>query len=119
MPKIDSGQQVGVTDSKLDSAASACQDLWPYRAPSQGQQGQELTEAVKFAQCMRSHGLPTWPDPTIDSQSGRVQFVISASKDGITTTSPQVMAKAHTCEKGIPANMLPGSANGVEVTTTS
>ena len=32
----------------------------------------ETTER-KFAECMRSHGVPTWPDPTIDDH-GRPVF---------------------------------------------
>ncbi len=101
MPKITSGQQVGVSDSRLTAAQGACQDLWPYQAPTQAQQRQQLTDDVKFAQCMRSHGVPNFPDPT--SSDGRVEFVISVSRDGFDPHSPQIIAKAHECQYVLPA----------------
>jgi hypothetical protein len=109
-------QQLGISNSVFQSAQGACLSLWPYQAPAPTQQGQELTDALKFAQCMRSDGVPDWPDPTTDSGSGRVEFVISLSKDGINLKSPQITAKARVCERGVPASMLPGSPTGVKVT---
>ena len=101
MPKITSGQQVGVSDSRLTVAQGACQKLWPYQAPTQAQQRQQLTDDVKFAQCMRSHGLPNFPDPT--NSDGYVEFVISVSRDGFDPHSPQILAKAHECQHVLPA----------------
>jgi hypothetical protein len=109
-------QQLGVSDSRFNAAQTACQDLWPYQGPTRAQQGQELTDAVKFARCMRSHGVPTWPDPTTNPDSGRVEFVISISRDGFDVNSPQITAKASECEHGLPASVLPSSPDGVEVT---
>jgi hypothetical protein len=60
-----------------------------------------LAEYVRFAQCMRSHGLPNFPDPV--NSEGRVEFVLSASQDGFDPHSPQVLAKAHDCEHVLPA----------------
>jgi hypothetical protein len=44
---------------------------------------QMLTADRKFAQCMRSHGVPNWPDPTLDANGAPV-FKVSAA--GITHT---------------------------------
>ena len=38
-----------------------------------------LIGMLKFSQCMRSHGVPNWPDPTTDSE-GRP---FSSSRAGI------------------------------------
>lgn len=103
IPKIVSGQGVGVSDSRLNAARGACQALWPYQAPTQAQQHQQLADDLKFAQCMRSHGLPDFPDPTTDPKSGRVEFVLSVSRDGFNPHSPQILAKAHACERVLPA----------------
>jgi hypothetical protein len=100
MQKITSGQQVGVSDSVLQSAEAACQSLWPYQALTQPQQQQELTEYLKFAQCMRAQGLPKFPDPT--ASQGRVVFVINAAQDGFDPHSAPVLAKAHKCEDVLP-----------------
>ena len=103
LPKItpDKEAQLGVSLSQFNAAGTACQALWPYQAPTPAQQRQELADDLKFAQCMRSHGLPTFPDPT--SSNGHVEFVLSASRLGINPRSPQVLAKAHECEYVLPA----------------
>jgi hypothetical protein len=56
-------EQLGVSNSAFNAAQKACQKLWPYNSPSQAQQRQQLTDDLKFAQCMRSHGLPGFPTP--------------------------------------------------------
>jgi hypothetical protein len=64
-----------------------------------------LNEERNFAGCMRSSGVPNWPDPTIDAQS-RPVFVISISKDGFDPYSQQVWAKGNECSHLMPG--LPG-----------
>jgi hypothetical protein len=103
--KIISGQQVGVTDAQLQAATTACQALWPYQAPTQAQEEQDLVNNLKFARCMRSSGLQNFPDPSTDPKSGQARFVFSLSRDGFNPQSPQVLAKAHACLKVLP----PGS----------
>jgi hypothetical protein len=119
LPKITPANeaQLGVSDSRFQAAQTACQALWPYQGPTAAQQRQELAGALTFARCMRSHGVPNWPDPTTDPDSGRVVFVVTSSQVGFDLHSPppQIVAKAHTCEHGLPAWMLPNSPNGVQV----
>jgi hypothetical protein len=101
LPKITPAneQQLGVSDSRFTAALGACQSLWPYQPPTQAQQRQQLTDDLKFAQCMRSHGVPSFPDPT--NSNGRVEFVISVSRDGFNPHSPQILAKAHECQQHV------------------
>lgn len=94
-------RQLNVSDSLLSAATSACENLNPNQPPAAAQQRQQLTEDVKFARCMRAHGLPKFPDPTNDN--GRVAFAISVSQDGFDPHSPQVLAKAHACLHVLPA----------------
>jgi hypothetical protein len=91
--------QLGVSTSVLQTAQRACQRLWPYQAPTQAQQRQQLTEDLRFAQCMRSHGVPNFPDPT--SSDGTAEFVISISRIGMTES--QLLGKAHGCQHVLPA----------------
>jgi hypothetical protein len=91
-----------VSDSRAKAATNACANLNPNNAQgSPAQQRQQLTDDLKFAQCMRSHGVPNFPDPT--SSDGRVEFVISVSRDGFDPHSSQILAKAHECEHVLPA----------------
>jgi hypothetical protein len=95
-------RQLGVSDSVLKAATTGtCANLNPYNPPPPAQQRQELADDLKFSQCMRSHGLPGFPDPT--NSNGRVEFVLSVSKNGFDPHSPQVLAKAHECQHVLPA----------------
>jgi hypothetical protein len=91
VPKADA-QRLGVSSSQLDAAQTACQHLYPNSGGSggvltknslgqceeTGECPQALVQAAMtalrtYARCMRSHGAPTWPDPSIDSE-GRPGF---------------------------------------------
>jgi hypothetical protein len=94
LPKGDA-RAFGVSSSVFSAAQGACHQLLPNAGSFQEQASQctldgDCSPAVvqqmmsidlKFAQCMRSHGVPNWPDPTIGLQ-GSPEFRLS--KVGIT-----------------------------------
>jgi len=112
VPKT-SAQHLGVSGSQYQAAQRACQRLLP-TTESIGQQTQQcmssgdcpqalvrqiLTAQLKFARCMRSHGVPNWPDPTTDSQ-GRPYFNLSAHGFSRQQAhSPQMSTKIGECER--------------------
>jgi hypothetical protein len=116
LPKVDA-QHLGVSSSRLQAARQACQHLLPdnggtidagsidqcMRAADcpRSLVHQVLDEERRFAGCMRSHGVPNWPDPSIDSQ-GRPVFAISISKLGFDPYSPQVWSKGNQCSHVMP-----------------
>jgi hypothetical protein len=65
-----------------------------------------LSQERGFAHCMRSRGVPNWPDPTIDSR-GRPVFAVSISKDGFNPYSAPTWAKTNRCSHLMPD--LPGA----------
>jgi len=67
---------------------------------------QVLNQERRFAQCMRSRGVPNWPEPTIDSR-GRPVFAVSISKDGFNPYSAPIWAKSNECSNLMPD--LPGA----------
>ena len=67
---------------------------------------QVLNQERRFAQCMRSRGVPNWPEPTIDSR-GRPVFAVSISKDGFNPYSTPIWAKSNECSNLMPD--LPGA----------
>jgi hypothetical protein len=67
---------------------------------------QVLNQERSFARCMRSRGVPNWPEPTIDSR-GRPVFAVSISKDGFNPYSGPVWAKSNECSNLMPD--LPGA----------
>ena len=113
LPKT-SAQQLGVSSSQYQTAENSCQHLLASTGESFQQQAQQcsltgdcpaalvqqmLTAGRRFATCMRAHGVPNWPDPTLDDQ-GRPYFPVSSH--GFThaeTHSAQMQAKAGECER--------------------
>jgi hypothetical protein len=120
LPKPDP-QQLGVSSSQLQADQRACQHLLPNSGGAISADSidhcmmasdcpQALVQHLRdeelgFARCMRSHGVPNWPDPVIDSQ-GRPVFAISISKDGFDPYSPPIWAKGNACSHLMPD--LPG-----------
>ncbi len=113
-------QAFGVSSSQFSAAQRACQHLLPATGASiqqcemtgdcpQAVVQQALNVMRKYARCIRSHGVPNWPDPTIDSQ-GRPFFDVS--NVGIThqyTHSTLFESKDRVCER------LVGGSAGVPV----
>jgi hypothetical protein len=92
-------QLLGVSSSLYQAAEQACQPLLPTGGSLQ-QQTQQclsfgdcpqalvqqlLTVERRYAQCLRSHGIPNWPDPTISPKGGRPVFDLSGA--GLDSTS--------------------------------
>ena len=63
-------------------------------SPSQSATVSGEAEALQYAACMRSHGVPDFPDPTV--QNGSVGFSITAG-DGVDQNSPQYQSARQAC----------------------
>jgi hypothetical protein len=116
LPKGDA-QAFGVSDSTYQAAQRTCQHLLP-TGGSFDQQARECIEAGdcppalvqqmltadrKFAQCMRSHGVPNWPDPTIGANGGPVFRVSAAGITHSQTHSPPMSNTITACLRVDPA----------------
>jgi hypothetical protein len=89
LPKTDA-QILGVSSSQLQTARAACQHLLPTGGSLQQQEGQCMQNSdcspalvqqmmnadLKLARCMRTHGMPNFPDP-VGGGSGGPFFPIS------------------------------------------
>jgi hypothetical protein len=121
LPKPDA-HHLGVSSSRLQSTQQACLHLLPNTGRAinaasvqqclladdcpQPLVQQVLDEERSYARCMRSDGVPNWPDPIIDSH-GRPVFAISISKAGFDPYSKQIWAKGNRCSRLMPN--LPGA----------
>jgi hypothetical protein len=99
IPK-ESSQQLGVTTAKFQSAQNSCNHLLPNggHGPNQAQIQQVRAQGLKFAQCMRTHGVAL-PDPASDGQ------IPDPASVGLNQGSPQFEAANHACGKYRPAYM--------------
>jgi hypothetical protein len=90
LPKV-SLPQLGVSSSQFQAGQTACQALRPTggsltqesdclmlgNCPA-AEVDQIRTAELRYARCMRSHGVPDWPDPTLNAQGMPVFNVTQA-----------------------------------------
>lgn len=81
---------------QFGSAQQACRRFRPNGGKSDPRQvAKDQQQALKFAQCMRSHGVPKFPDPTFRPDGGSLMTI---GKD-LNPDSPQFKAAEKACEE--------------------
>jgi hypothetical protein len=105
IPK-ESLEQLGVSSSRFQSAQAACRHLLPNggRPPDQAEQQQVKANALKFSQCVRRHGVRSFPDP---DSTGRIPDPATV---GIDQGSPRFEAANEACRAYRPPYMPSNSA---------
>lgn len=76
----------------------------PSGTPAPTSKSDPTVQLLKFARCMRSHGVPSFPDPSNGALSGSS----SAGSGGINPSSPQFQSAQQACRSLLPA----GAQNG-------
>jgi hypothetical protein len=111
LPKGDA-QQFGVSTSQYQAAQQACQRLLPtggslHQEEYQCMQNSDCPSALiqqmlaadrKLARCMRSHGVPNFPDPTTDS-NGPVFNITNAGISDAASHTSQFEVKLDECSR--------------------
>ena len=111
IPKVSPQE---LNSPQFQAAARACQRLLPPGTDDMfppGEVQQLLIGMLRFSQCMRSHGVPNWPDPTTDAE-GRPGFPV-ASVPGTSRAywrSARIMRVENECQQ-----LLPPALGGVPV----
>jgi hypothetical protein len=87
---------------QFTAANNACKHLLPSNGVPKGNTVTPADQAdyLEAAACMRSHGVPRFPDPSFEN--GGVTFSIQTSID---TSSSQYKSALATCQKLIPAGL--------------
>jgi hypothetical protein len=80
---------------QFSSANNSCKHLLPDNGgmPTAAQIAAETTKLLEWAHCMRTHGLPNFPDPKIISNSRE----FGVQLPGIDPSSPQFRAAQKAC----------------------
>jgi len=117
LPKTDAGQ-LGVSISQFQAAQQACRHLLPTGGSLQQREEQciqdrgpcppallqqMLTADREFAQCMRSHGWPNFPDPTPQSDGPVFNITAAGISDAMSHTH-RFEATLDVCERLAGAN---------------
>ncbi len=111
--KFPNAQQLRVSSSLYQTAENACQHLLPVGANDRfpaAEVQQLLIGMREFSQCMRSHGVPNWPDPAVNS-GGQPLFPLS--ENGFTrgeAHSPQITSVEQQC-----SHLLPSALGGTPI----
>jgi len=109
--KFPGAQQLGVSSSVYQAAENSCERLLPAGIDDQFPAAEVpllLRGMRSFSQCVRSHGVPNWPDPTTDSD-GHIGFDL-VGIPGLDSDSPRVQAVLQECE-----HLLPSQLGGIPV----
>lgn len=110
-------------------AQRACQHLLPNTGgptDTHAQVEAALSGMVRFATCMRSHGVQNWPDPTIDRDHPGDPRPVFDLHSAVDPTAPRITADVDACQHLMPestspyfcsrvlAERIPGSPPGAE-----
>jgi hypothetical protein len=89
------GTAIDPRSPAFQSAQQACRHLLPKGGNPGPLSASQRSAALKFSQCMRSHGVPNFPDPTFTSNGG-AQLQASKSS-GIDFQSPAFQTAQQAC----------------------
>ena len=118
VPKADP-QELGVSSSQLQAAQRACQHLYPTNGGALGaslRQCEETGDCPQamvqrvvsdmrlLARCMRSHGVPNFPDPTNGGSGGPVFNITKAGISDAASHTSQFGAKLTECGRLVGGN---------------
>jgi hypothetical protein len=90
------GSDLDPNNPTFQAAQTACQNLQPKPSPAQQHQNQQ--DALKYAQCMRAHGIADFPDPT---SSGGLRISAGAGSD-LDPNNPTFKAAQSACQHDLP-----------------
>lgn len=110
LPKTDA-QLLGVSTSQYQAAQHACQHLLPTGGSIQQQEAQcmqnsdcppalvqqMMTADLKLARCMRSYGVPNFPDPTNGGSGGPFFPISRAGISEAASRTHQFVAELNEC----------------------
>ena len=86
---------------KFKTAEAACRKFAPRRGTSQPMPAAEQQRFLRYSQCMRTHGVPQFPDPKFSG--GGVQLRLP---QGLGPDSPSLKAAQNACRSLQPGGMF-------------
>jgi hypothetical protein len=110
---LKAGGQTGIDPRSpaFQSAQKACKHLLPNGGVPQPLTASQRADALKFSQCMRTHGVPNFPDPTFSGGHAGIEL---SKSSGIDPQSPAFQAAQKACGspfgKGGPGPVTQGKA---------
>lgn len=100
--KAHKGGPLDPSSPQFQAAEKACKSMEPpglSKGPARS--GKQEDALLKFVSCMRSHGVPKFPDP----DGGKIKLNPGS---GVDPNSPQFQKAQETCRKLLPGGVAPG-----------
>ncbi len=99
-----SGQTLSVNGVSVDApvflaARAKCEKYIPHVHASPAQAAQQTRKGLQFSRCMRSHGVPNFPDPKVTTGTNG-NAVADLRGAGLNFQSPAFKAAASACGGG-------------------
>jgi hypothetical protein len=94
---------------QYQAADKACKSLMPASPLSPAQQAQIKAANLKYAQCMRAHGIADFPDP---NGQGQIQIQVKPGSD-LDPNNPRYQAASKACQQ-----YQPGGGKGGSLSTS-
>jgi hypothetical protein len=112
LPKTDA-QLLGVSSTQYQAAQQACQHLLPTGGSLEQQEAQCMQNSdcpaalvqqmmsadLKLARCMRSHGVPNFPDPASGGSGGPYFPISSAGISEAASRTPRFVDELNECAR--------------------
>jgi hypothetical protein len=96
-----SGSSNPINSPSFSSADKACTHLLPNGGqPTAAQQSLQQAKALKYAECMRAHGVLNYPDPSPSSAGGSAGINLGGN-ESIDHNTPQFTSAFKTCTKAL------------------
>jgi hypothetical protein len=108
--QISAGSGVNPQSPAFQSAQNACSKLMPGGGPvrGSGSESRKLT-MLRLAECMRKHGLSTFPDPTTTPPSPGAGLGIAFGSPGSFIAVPQSLIQSPAFNEAAAACAFPGA----------
>jgi hypothetical protein len=111
--QIPQGSAINPQSPAFQSAQNACSKLIPGSGPSRGHPSETRKLAMlKLAECMRSHGLSTFPDPTSSPPSPGSGLGLAFGGPGSFIAVPQALLRSPAFNQIATACNFPGFGRG-------
>ena len=112
---VAQGSGINPNSPSFQAATKDCRHLLPNGGqPTAAQQAQALAQALKFSQCMRSHGISDFPDPQSQPGGGIAIRIRAGQGSDLNPQSAQFQAAQKACQgiMGGPFGGVKSSSHG-------
>lgn len=93
---VGSANGVNPSSPAFRRALLVCQSMLPSALTSPQENAKEEQQALKFSTCMRAHGVPDFPDPTVTGGQVELQIVGTPGSDS-SPRNPTFLAARQAC----------------------